>query len=135
MNQIKIYFASKREHANMIRGYRPEGFHFSARWIDTANLAINAAKPASHWLEENFDDIRACDYVLVYAEEGEVLKTALIEVGYAMAFGKKVYVIGDHDSYRPWRAAILRVSFARTIEDALQIIKRAHTVPGKLLDV
>lgn len=134
MRQTKVYFASKRHHADKIKAQRPDGFHFNGRWLETANLAETAAKPASHWLEENFADIKEADFVIVYAEHGEVLKTALLEVGWAMAYGKLVIVVGDHESYRPWRACKARVSFAPTLEAALVEIKRRVTPKREVLD-
>lgn len=129
MRQIKVYFASKRHHADMLRALRPDGFHFNGRWLETANLAINATKPASHWLEENFSDIKDADFVVVYAEKGEVLKTALVEVGWAIAWGRPVIVIGHHESYEPWCRNKARVSYAATLEDALLSIKRQVCPP------
>jgi nucleoside 2-deoxyribosyltransferase len=134
MKQIKIYFASKRRHAEKLAGYRINQIHICARWIETANLGMNKSKPAAHWMEENFIDIQASDYVLVYAEEADTLETALVEVGWAMAFSKPVIVIGDHDSYKPWRANFKRVSFQPTIEDALNAIVRQNTSRRDSLD-
>lgn len=134
MRQIRVYFASKRIHADMLRALRPDGFHFNGRWLETANLAINAAKPASHWLEENFSDIKEADFVVVYAEDGETLKTALVEVGWAMAWGKPVIVVGTHESYQPWRAHKERVSFAPNVEAALLDIKRRMNPLSKVLN-
>lgn len=134
MKQIKVYFASKRNHADLLRKFRIDGIHICARWTETANLAINAAKPASHWMEENFIDIQAANYVIVYAEEGEFLKTALVEVGWAMAWSKPVIVIGDHDSFRPWRANNLRVEFQPTVDEALRSIVNRHKAPQIIKD-
>lgn len=102
MRQIKIYIASKLRHAALIKSFCRDGFHFNARWLDTGNLAINSAKPVTHWLEENFDDIRSCDCLIVYAEEGEHLRTAIGEAFFAIAHGKPVFVIGEHEDYAPW---------------------------------
>lgn len=41
--------------------------------------------------------------VLVYAEEGEHLRGALVEAGMAIALGKTVLVIGDHPDFGTWQ--------------------------------
>lgn len=134
MIQTKVAWASKRHHADKILATRPDGFWYCSRWLETANLSINAAKPASQWMEENFSDIRDCDFLIVYAEPGETLKTALVEVGWAMAWGKPVFVVGDHDSYRPWRANKRRVTFCVTKDEALDIIKRRVSPKREVLN-
>lgn len=48
MRQISISVASKRRHAELIKATRVDGVHLCSRWLDTANLASNAAKPVSH---------------------------------------------------------------------------------------
>lgn len=135
MIQTKVAWASKRHHADKILATRQDGFWYCSRWLETANLAANASKPASHWMEENFSDIRDADWLVVYAEKGETLKTALVEVGWAMAWGKPVIVVGDHDSYRPWRANTARVTFVVTIEEAIAVIKRRVTPKREILNV
>lgn len=134
MRQIKIAWCSKRHHAEKIKATRPDGFHYVSRWLDTANLAENAAKPAHHWMEENFSDIRDSDYVFVLAETGETLKWALGEVGWAMAYGRPVIVIGDHDSYRPWRGNSTRVRMVPTIDAALKAVKAENAPKLEVLN-
>jgi hypothetical protein len=41
--------------------------------------------------------------VLVYAEDGEHLRGALIEAGMAIALGKRVIVVGDHPDFGTWQ--------------------------------
>lgn len=122
-----------------------DGVHFVARWLDTANLASNAAKPVAHWQQENYIDIQASSAVCVYAEKGERLTNALQEVGYAIACGKSIYCIGSpadsaeegasatfmHPDYEPWcrsnPEAIFRAkSFAQAQG---MILARARNVP------
>lgn len=140
MHQIKIYVASKKRHATMLQNLRLrfDGIHFNARWIETASLAINATKPVSHWQQENFDDIEAADVMLVYAERGEHLRNALLEVGYAIRAGKLVYCIGQqvedtgegekgtiyHQDYDDWSAFRQRVRRVPSFDQAILEIKR-----------
>lgn len=41
--------------------------------------------------------------MLVYAEEGEHLRGALVEAGMAIALGKIVLVIGSHPDFGTWQ--------------------------------
>ena len=144
MRPIKIAFASKLDHAEKILAAQREGFHFISRWLYMGQASKKVAKPASHWLEENFEDIKSADYVICYAEhvessindalEGEVLKTALVEVGWAMAWGKPVICIGNHESYRPWRAASHRVTTMPSLAAAITYIKTRHSTPKLVLN-
>lgn len=138
LHQIKIYVASKLRHADKIKKLVlvADGFHLCSRWIDTGNLAMNSSKPVSHWQEENFDDIKSADYVLLYGEEGEHLKGALVEIGYALAYGKRVWVVcqagrgGEddvlfsHPDYEPWSHYSQLVRRAPSFEQAFDEIKQ-----------
>lgn len=120
MRQIKIYTASKLRHADFIKSQRMDGFHFCARWLDY----VNDRTPVSHWMDNNFTDIRSSDAVLIYGEEADHLKTALVDAGYAIACGKPVYVIGAHPDYHPWCYFVPYVKRAATFEQALKEIRQ-----------
>lgn len=134
---IKVAVCSKLRHAEKFRKLNKPGIHFNSRWIYMGVEAKAMAKPASHWMEENFNDIEAADYVICYAEhvestlseniEGELLSMALVEVGYAMKCNKLILCIGNHISYLPWRAATHRVHFHPTLEDALNWIIKINS--------
>lgn len=133
--QIKVYFASKLRHAEKLKALRTDGFHFCARWLDTGTLASNSTKPVSHWLEENFIDIANADAVICLAEPGEVLKTALVEVGWAMAHQRQIFTIGAHPSYDPWNLTYSRVKRVQSIPEALASLKRQFTPPSEIRDL
>lgn len=148
MHQIPVYIASKRRHAEKLKALRPDGLHFISRWLDTGNLASNAAKPASHWQRENYTDIRAAEVVLVYAEKGEHLVNALQEVGYAIAWGKPIYCCGSVDpsagpgesqvymsqDYEPWsHSAPGEIFRVPSLEVAFQLVlAKARGLPYSL---
>lgn len=130
MRHIKVAVASKLRHAEKLKtAFRGlEGFHCNSRWIDSGNLAINAAKPASHWLVENLDDITNCDYVIGYVEEGELLKTALGEIFWGLAHQKPVILIGFHDSYEPWCHYSNQVRRVKDIDAAIVTIRQLENL-------
>lgn len=103
MTQIKVYFASKLHHSEKLKKHSRDGFHFMSRWLETGNLPENNTKPASHWQQENYIDIRASDVVIMYGEEGDNLEGASQEIGYAIAHGKAVYVVVSREfGPKPW---------------------------------
>lgn len=95
MQQIKVYTSSKLEHAAKLKAADQDGFHFNARWLDTADAGRQRLKPVTHWQQENFDDIVAAHFFLLYVEPGDHLKGSLVEMGYAIARGKKCWIAGD----------------------------------------
>lgn len=103
--EIKIAIAAKVEHAAKLAAISKDGFHITSRWIWMAASGQENMKPVTHWQQENFDDIEAADFVILYLEPGDKLKGALIEIGYAVRAGKQVWIAGDgHGVEIPWRA-------------------------------
>lgn len=132
---IKIYTASKLCHYMKWRKLRKQypKLHFNARWVEQEHLQAEInAQAAMHdstlpndiatqvWIED-IDDVMEADYCLVYAEDGEHLRGALVEAGAAIAAGKGVIVVGDHLDYGTWQYHP-RVARVATIEDAIQYI-------------
>lgn len=95
LQQIKVYTSAKVEHADKLKAVNQDGFHFNARWLDTADVGRQRLKPVTHWQQENFDDITAAHFFLLYVEPGDKLKGSLVEIGYAIGIGKKCWVAGD----------------------------------------
>jgi hypothetical protein len=93
---VKIYIASKTKHAWRWRALRedlkPCGIFINSTWIDEAGAgeSKDLAGLAHRCIGEAMD----ADLLIVYGEEGEVLKGALIEIGAAMAFGVDVISVG-----------------------------------------
>jgi nucleoside 2-deoxyribosyltransferase len=102
---IKIYIASKMRHAQKFMELRDDypDLIFTARWPQYAALASEAQRPVYEWMGNNFSDILNADVVVVYAEKGEELKGALVEIGYAIAARKPIVVVGEHRSYSKWQ--------------------------------
>jgi hypothetical protein len=96
MNRPSYYIASKTKHAEFWRANRNGGDRITSTWIDEAEEGQTAdyAELASRCLRE----IQEADYLILYCEEGELLKGALLEAGMALALGKRVRCVGDCDS-------------------------------------
>ena len=90
---LPIYVASKTVHASMWREFRRDGWPIIATWIDEAgpgqtadhaDLAVRCIAEAS--------TARA---TIFYCRPGELHKGSLIEVGAALAAGRRVLQVGE----------------------------------------
>jgi nucleoside 2-deoxyribosyltransferase len=88
-----IYTASKPRHAPRWRMLRNLGFNVIATWID---LCDNNDDPIDDWVKLWLDCVReasAADITLVYIEPGDELRGSYIEMGVALASGKRVFLV------------------------------------------
>lgn len=90
-----IYTASRVRHASLWHGYRAEGFSISATWIDEAGPG-ETADMGELW-ERCVSEARTAAAVVLYRENGEMLKGALVEVGAALGAGVPVFAVGCDD--------------------------------------
>jgi nucleoside 2-deoxyribosyltransferase len=96
--------------------------HFYARWIRNYELNTEETPENSKYFwQENIEDIRDCDLVLVYGEKTDVLGGALVEVGAALAFGKSIILTGQNEAYRSWIHHPL-VEYVSSLDTALERI-------------
>lgn len=93
---MKIYVASKVKHADKWRELRQRGADIVSTWIDEAGEGESSdyADLALRCIHE----ATSAGCLILYCEAGEVLKGALIEVGVALATGRRVFCVGDCDS-------------------------------------
>lgn len=88
----RIYTASKTRHAPLWKERRECGFNVISTWIDEAG-AGESASMVDLWIR-CVREASEADALIVYAEDGDVLKGGLVEVGAALASGKPVYAVG-----------------------------------------
>ena len=88
----RIFVASRTRHAAKWRSLREAGWPIISTWIDEAgpgesrslrNLALRCIQEAA-----------SCSYFILYCEEGDQLKGALLECGAALANRIPVYCVG-----------------------------------------
>lgn len=99
--QTTIYTASKTTHAAKWRELRDQGARVIATWIDDVvdkrpHAEGGAIDHADLWLR-CVAEARAASWTLLYAEPGEVLKGALVELGAALANHRRVAYVGPPD--------------------------------------
>ncbi len=97
---------------------------FNARWIKRAEKedAMEGDDFRELW-HECQQDVKDADVILVYAEDDERLKGALVEIGMAIAFGVRVIIVTTVEDPITllgtwlWNNGVMRV---RTMEEAMK---------------
>lgn len=99
----KIYIASKMQHAPRWRQeYERADVHIVSRWPFLEPFIDCGESNCRKFWQDDFADIQSADAVVVYVEEGEKLRGALVEAGIAIGLGKLVVVIGEHPDFGTW---------------------------------
>lgn len=91
-----IYVASKTKHADRWKAMRAFGVPINSSWIDEAGEG--ETKDYSDLWVRCINEVSAATCVVVYAEDGEILKGAFAEMGAAMAVGIPILVVGLPDT-------------------------------------
>jgi len=109
-NSPKIYSASKIWHAEKwVHARDVMGYNIISGWIDipcgtpedpTGAKLLTPEEKRQLWLDCAREVVEA-DMVIVYAEEDEVQRGVLVEIGGALSAGTPVYLIGNCESFRP----------------------------------
>lgn len=119
---MRIYVASKMTHADKWRELYNR-VHIVSRWPFLEPFIRPTYANARKFWQDDMQDIESADAVLVYAEEGEHLRGALVEVGAGLALGKRILLVGDHVDYGTWKNHPQCFMF-ETIEAAVEHILR-----------
>ena len=123
---LKIYTASRFTKAEIwfdILKQNDFKHTFISRWLRHYQLGtIETPERAYKFWQENLEDIKDADLVLYYAEPDDVQGGALVEIGAALAYEKKVLMVGSNVSHRSWQYHPLISRFC-SINDALAYLK------------
>lgn len=125
---MKFYIASKTKHASKWQILRMFGYVVTSTWIDEAGegQTLNYSELAERCIR----DIEASDFLILYCEQGEFLKGALIEVGAALALKQHVFCIGSCDSIsRVFKEHPLWHE-CETISDAISAAREIVVIPS-----
>jgi nucleoside 2-deoxyribosyltransferase len=89
----KLYVASKTKHADNWCSLRDNGaWPIISTWIDEAG--VGETKSFQELWLRIAEEVRQCTaLVLYFCKDDQPLKGALVEVGMALALGKKVYAV------------------------------------------
>lgn len=103
---IRVYTASKLDKAPLWKELHDKWPHvyFHARWLKHVQIQTpdNPEHARSFWLQDEID-VKHADALLIFAEDGEHLRGALVEAGIAIASNVRVVVVGKHSDYGTWQ--------------------------------
>ena len=89
-----IYIASKTVHAGAWRLLRDSyGLKIISTWIDEADAGQSAC--LQDLSRRCIEEAKSCERFVLFCEDGEILKGALLECGAALASNINVYCVGD----------------------------------------
>lgn len=94
----RIYVASKSQHGATWRSMRDLGYPICSTWIDESE-----AGQTEDWSElwrRCLSESTTADALILYAEDGESLVGAFVEVGAALSTGKPVLYVGPENVAR-----------------------------------
>lgn len=123
---ISIYPSSKVKHAPMWRELQQKvpNVFFNARWLKRAEKESElSVDDMRHLWMECMQDISSSEALLLYAEDGDTLRGALVEVGMALAMGKPVVLAMDQKIMRDYGTWMhMDVTWTYSIEDAITFL-------------
>lgn len=124
---IPVYIASKIKYAAKFRALRGEWkgqIDLHCRWLDYAMYEDTATAEDFHvfWLMDQHD-VLASKAVIVYGEDGDELRGALVETGIAIGAGIPIFIVGGSASFGTWQHHPLVIR-AFSLENAREMITR-----------
>ncbi len=120
-----VYIASKTKHAQKWIELRHYGFNIISTWIDEAGADESTGMEdlCRRCIEESLK----CDAMIVYAEPGDILKGAFIEMGVALTVkGKPIFIVGEPLQSGSVFTHHPTVFKANSVEHALDIINNKY---------
>ena len=97
--ETTFYVAGKVKHAPMWRMFRDEqNVNIISSWIDKTQVEVPDDDLLRDIAVSCVEEPKQADVFVLYAEEGDHLKYSLIEMGVALAMGKKVCIVGNCES-------------------------------------
>tara|TARA_A100001391_G_C5020454_1_gene265674 strand:+ start:200 stop:583 length:384 start_codon:yes stop_codon:yes gene_type:complete len=126
---VKVYIATKMKYAESLRKRfleHPE-INFTCRWPYVEPFVPPEPQHAANFWEHDLMDVAACDVLVCYGDEEDVLRGALVEVGFALGYGKEVIVVGDSPSFGTWQH-LPRVKRIGTMDGVMTYLKTIKDV-------
>lgn len=121
---MKVYVASKADHAPVWREHRPvpaaAGIEIAASWIDWQGEA-----DANLWTISVREAVTA-DALVASLDPGELHKGDLVEIGAHLGAGGTIYILGEHPKGHSWMNHP-RVCLVGTIDDLICALTEQDT--------
>lgn len=129
---IQVYTASKlyqyeKRWRKLKAELLPDGIDLHARWYRQVELGVEETPSnAEVFWQQDIEDVQNSAAVLVFGEDDDYLRGALVEAGVALGAGIPVIVVGDFN-YGTWIHTPGAVH-VRSIEDAVSYLKGNRVV-------
>lgn len=121
----KIYIASKAKHRPRWREFRDVmGYDIISQWIDTDDEFTENPEGLDYtklW-QACIQDVKDCDVLVLYVEEGEHLKGALVELGVALGLRKEIVMTGPIGDNGTWHNHDKVEVYDKSIEELMAYI-------------
>lgn len=96
----RVYCASPSKRIKMWQGdLLGPHVRITSTWHNNTTFDADDQDPAAcarYW-EKDFQEIRACDVLLAYAEAMDKPNGTLVEIGYAISYQTPVHLVGNFD--------------------------------------
>lgn len=122
---VFVYMASKTRHAPTWRGLRAAGVPVISTWIDEAEPG-ETRDFADLW-SRCVREASTASALIVYAEEGDMLKGGFVEVGAALGCGVPVFAVGAQAGWTFTHHPL--VTKCENVPEALRLALRTRS-PG-----
>jgi nucleoside 2-deoxyribosyltransferase len=128
---MKVYVAAPWVHKDYAKSVRDQlvaaGIECTSRWVDfkedkpTGGMSYNNETLVRE-AQNDFDDVKAADALLLLnlQSRGNETSGKAVETGLALAWGKKVVMVGDPSNVFHYLPQVTRV---QTVEEAIQCLK------------
>lgn len=122
-----VYTASRVRHASKWLEARGRGIRIISTWIDEAGEGQSASLP-DLW-HRCVEEARTASALILYREDDEPLKGALVEAGAALGAGKPVFAVGFDSPADVKTFSFLHhplVTRCSSLEDAFILAAKPH---------
>lgn len=126
MGVVRVYTASKLHHAPMWRALQIQNQSWlviTSRWIHMATFDERSEEICRNAWTIDDQDVGKSNFVLCYAEGGELLRGALVEAGMGIAYGNDIICVGESESFKNWQYHPQVVLRTASLELALKYLQ------------
>lgn len=121
---IRVYLAGPFDHQEALRDLRDqcgEDVEITSRWLDFEPGLDDEATDHYRSLCATVDlaDVDRADVLIQFTNGAVGTGGRHVELGYAIAKGKRVIVVGEHENIFHWHPD---VTLVKTFEDALELL-------------
>lgn len=124
---LKIYIASKISHGDMLLHWSESvpmaKYEYTSRWYKEPFRGMPETPGFSKmfWAID-VKDVKAADLLILYAQEEDHIRGAILEAGIAIGLGKPVILVGENKGFGTWQhhALVVKLAALNEVEQFLE---------------